>query len=703
MRKWQKGVMVAAVLALWASWVWADDGAVETESVKVTVNRMEQDLHDTNVSAAVITEEDIRRDPQTTVGDLLNSIPGVVATDGSMAGTKRVSIRGEGASRTLIMIDGVKISEQKSMDGAAILIDTSNIERIEVIKGPASVLYGSEAIGGVVNIITKKGGDKPIGGMTKLTYNSSADSFETIGSVAGAYEGFFYRFSGSYVDADDRDTPSGKLNKTSFRQKDYSGQLGYDWSHGMVWAQADYHNSDMQLPGSSMGMQTSPIFGTWERGRVDMELPKWERATYKGGFELDNFSETLLRVKGNAYFQNMKKDFTNSIWIKPAMPTMVMYSQDIVTKNDQDSYGGSLQSEWLLWDSHNLILGADFNRDDLTASSWTSVYNPFNLSGYAASGIYDYRYKGHVDTLGVFLQDEWSVLENLRLIGGVRYTYINSKLKSSNDSNAQTTSESDDNFVGNLGVVYEPTKELALRANVSQGYSFPNISQLYIGTNGHGGATTYANPDLKPEKSINYEVGARWNSGNLNVDGALFYSDAKDYITTVQVNPGNDNLLRYTNISKAQTWGAELGADYTFASIGVTPYTVLTWIERETKNSSGWKTKNNGVPEFQGQLGVKWQRDLFTEHTFFADFNYVYNSNAKSSTKATNTGVVTTTKYDSWGTVNLSMGFESHYADSLNYFGTLALRNLFDKEYAYARNALVEPGFHVVAMFGVSY
>lgn len=696
MQMWKKGVMAAAMLALCAPVAWAEDDVIETDEVKVTVNRMEQALHDTNVSAAVITEKDIRRDPQTTVGDLLNSIPGVVATDGSMAGTKRVSIRGEGASRTLVMIDGVKISEQKSMDGAAILIDTSNIERIEVIKGPASVLYGSEAIGGVVNIITKKGGDKPIGGMVKTTYDSSYNGFETVGNVAGAYEGFFYRFSGSYTDADDRDTPAGHLKNTSFRQKDYSGQLGYDWDYGMVWAQVDYHDSTMKLPGSHTAATD-----------INMELPKWERTTYKSGVEFDNFSDTLIKVKANVYYQEMIKDFINHINVTPPMPFPVgTYAQYIDTHNDQESYGGSVQSEWLLFDDHYVIFGADMNRDDLKATTYTDVRNnltpPFN-AGYAATGIYNYKYKGHLDTLGIFLQDEWSVLDNLRLIGGVRYTYIKSKLKSSTDPNAQQDSQSDDNFVGNLGIVYEPMKELALRANVSQGYSFPNISQLYIGTNGHGGATTYANPDLKPEKSINYEIGARWNSGSINVDAALFYSDAKDYITTVQVIPGNDNLLQYTNISKAQTWGFELGADYTFQPIGVTPYAVFTWIERETKNSSGWKTKNNGVPEFQGQLGVKWQRDLFADYTFFADLNYIYNGDAKSSSRATNTGVVTTTKYDSWGTVNLAMGFESHYDDCVNYFGTLALRNLFDKEYAYARNNLIEPGFHAVATFGITY
>ncbi len=88
----------------------------------------------------------------------MRDLPGVQITSTGAAGIYRLNLRGESGSRTLLMVDGgVKISEQKSMDGAPpLLIDLNSIERIEVIKGPASVLYGSEAIGGAINVITKK-------------------------------------------------------------------------------------------------------------------------------------------------------------------------------------------------------------------------------------------------------------------------------------------------------------------------------------------------------------------------------------------------------------------------------------------------------------------------------------------------------------------------------------------------------------------
>lgn len=129
---------------------------VELDEGKVTAGRVEQELMDVNMSVSVITQEEIRHSKARNIGELLENVAGVrIMNDGSQ-GMKRVQIRGEDAFRTVVMIDGQRISEHKSMSGAPMLIDPSMVERIEVIKGPASVLYGSDAIGGAINIITKR-------------------------------------------------------------------------------------------------------------------------------------------------------------------------------------------------------------------------------------------------------------------------------------------------------------------------------------------------------------------------------------------------------------------------------------------------------------------------------------------------------------------------------------------------------------------
>lgn len=149
---------VFAALAASSSVAVAAEETVSTETVKVTAARVEQELMDVNMSVSVITADDIARSNARTVGELLKDIPGVQINNDGGQGIKRVGLRGENAFRTLVMIDGQKIAEHKSMSGSPLMIDPSQIERIEVIKGPSSVLYGSDALGGAINIITKKGG-----------------------------------------------------------------------------------------------------------------------------------------------------------------------------------------------------------------------------------------------------------------------------------------------------------------------------------------------------------------------------------------------------------------------------------------------------------------------------------------------------------------------------------------------------------------
>lgn len=150
---------IAVGLTLSALAAQAESAAAE---VVVSATRTEQEVFEVASSAAVVNAKTLEREPHTTIAEALQDIPGVQVADGGMGGgVKRVSIRGESGSQVLILVDGMKISEQKFMDGSMVLISPANIERIEVIKGPASVLYGSEAIGGVVNIITRKGTPLP--------------------------------------------------------------------------------------------------------------------------------------------------------------------------------------------------------------------------------------------------------------------------------------------------------------------------------------------------------------------------------------------------------------------------------------------------------------------------------------------------------------------------------------------------------------
>ena len=147
----------------------------DEDTVIVTANRTESSLWDSPATIQVIDRQTLQNSTNVSIADDLQDIPGVEVTDNALAGRKQIRIRGEASSRVLILIDGQVVSYQRAGQnyGAGLLIDESALERIEVVKGPYSVLYGSQAIGGVVNFITKKGGDKPLGGSVKAVYNSA--------------------------------------------------------------------------------------------------------------------------------------------------------------------------------------------------------------------------------------------------------------------------------------------------------------------------------------------------------------------------------------------------------------------------------------------------------------------------------------------------------------------------------------------------
>ncbi|MDR2301484.1 MAG: TonB-dependent receptor, partial [Deltaproteobacteria bacterium] len=538
---------------------------IETREVTVTSTRTERDLFVIPMTVGVKTAEDLRWQPNANVADFLADLPGVQIMDGSMPGGKRIMIRGESPTRSLILIDGVKISEQKSMSGPAILIDTSQIERIEVIKGPASVLYGSEAIGGVINIITKKGGEKPIAFSQNFIVDTSTNSLEWQSAIFGDVNGFNYRVTGSGVNAGNRLTPKGKVARSSYENTYFSARLGYDWDYGFVYVKAEDYRSVIHIPTYVEPMWTLSGANAYHvTGNVSLDLPQWDRRSFSAGVELRDLLPNLAKLSLNVYHQNMKKDFNNLVLTTfTAFPGRYIEVR-VHTINDQDSFGGILQSDWKLGD-HYLIVGLDYNKDDITADDIRPPYTIFppGLPIPIPSPGRSFRYKADQTTVGLYAQDEWKLPNDFTATLGIRNTWVNSRLRENDNAALETGPASrDSKLIGNFGLVWTGLKNLSLRATWAQGYKFPPLNDLYLGTV-HGGTNpTYPNPDLKPETSDNFEVGLRYNDGALNLDFAIFYTLSKNYITTETIPGGGAS--RFINTDKARTMGFELGASYEF-------------------------------------------------------------------------------------------------------------------------------------------
>lgn len=593
------GAVAAAVLSM--GMAQAAETAT-TEDVKVTASRVERELMDVNMSVSVITAEDIARSEARTVGDLLQDIPGVEINNDGSQGMKRICIRGENAFRTLVMIDGQKIAEHKSMSGAPILIDPSQIERIEVIKGPASVLYGSDSIGGAVNIITKKGGDKPFGAEVSAGMDNSSNGKSIAASVYGNVDGWKYRLGLSHERGDELRTPVGDAKNSDFNSTSVNGFLSYDIdADKTIGLTVDHFDLDF-------------MSGTMAPGYKDffVDVPSWKRTKVGAFGEFRNLSDYLTRVRVDGYYQRSKKSMENYVSAEE-MPMTI----DNFSDNELDQYGFSLQTDWQLGENNYLITGYEFEYDDLDAKSDTTAIMPVYLPNkyYNTIG----SYKGNQSVHAIFASMETQLPHDFTLSYGARYTYVKTDMGTSygvktyysgkNAGKSQITStpgsQHDDRVVFNAGITWSGIDDLVLRALWGQGFRAPLLQERYIPSSmgSMTGGQIYGNPDLKPETSDNFEVGARYQKGGLMVDTAAFLSLADDYITAVAYGPINS---KYVNMAKAKTFGVELSTSFAIGDTGLEPYVNATWMRRQTKNAKGFETYDSATPAFSARYGVRW-------------------------------------------------------------------------------------------------
>lgn len=606
----QTAAAVSAAVASFAAFsvpACAED-TMTTETVHVTASRVEQELMDVPMSVSVVTQKDIEHSSAQTVGDLLKNVPGVrIMNDGSQ-GMKRIQIRGEDAFRTVVMIDGQRISEHKSMSGAPILIDPAMIERIEVIKGPASVLYGSDAIGGAINIITKKNGDKPVEGEVSAGMNTSNSGKSIYGSVYGAYEGWEYRISAGMEDAENLHTPKGDIENTGFSARSAQAYLAYNFNENTkAGLTIDHYDLDFET-----GLQDMAAAG-YDDFLVD--VPEWKRTKTAVFYEQKNLTENFLRLRADAYWQKSDKTMHNRVWMTP-MPIMNM-KMDNYANNNLTQYGVSVQTDWQLGDAHYLIAGYEFMYDDLEAETETHTRTTM-ISETGPARTYKHGYSvndGYQMTNAVYAAMESALTESFTLNYGARYTWVDSEVKSREGtamgasasdpgrpglSGQDKKDNSDSRVVFNLGGVWRGLEHTAIRATWAQGFRTPNLMERYIPTS-MGGGNVIANPDLDPETSDNFEIGVRFNPGRAVLDIAAFYSDADNYIESFEVYEGT---YQNKNVAGAKTHGVEIQASYRFEN-GIEPYVNGTWMRRKFEQD-GYSTYDSGTPELYGRYGVRW-------------------------------------------------------------------------------------------------
>ena len=685
--------LTAAAALTFCSLALQAEETVQTSEVTVTAGRVEQQLLEVPMAVTVVTNQEIQESAARNVGELLEDIPGVMVNNAGSQGLKRVSIRGEDTFRTLTLIDGQKISEQKSMSGASILIDPSSIERIEVIKGPASVLYGSDALGGVVNIITKKGSKKPFEAEGSVARNGAGHGWAETISLGGTYKGLNYHLDAGYQSHGNIKTPLGYQKGTDFRQKNASAFLSYDFNeHFTAGLRADTFDSDINS--SSWEYEQDP------NSEFFVRIPKWKRDKVALFAEGKNLNEYLTRLRWDGYWQKNHKNMRNYVLVSP-FPTAKVIT-DSLADNRIKTYGTSLQADWQLGESNFLITGYEFVQDQLEVD--TDARSSMSMRSMLMSDTQTHRFnKGKETTNAIFASMETSLPMDFMVNYGVRYTWVNSKLSKASaslngfDRNGQyknfddgsagkTGSDRNSRPVFNLSLNWTGLPDTSLRAGWSQGFRVPNLQEKYL-MNSMGGGTIFGNPNLKPEKSNNFEIGARYAGSAVEADFALFYNLADDYISTIRIYPdvGTKSQYTYENADKAKTFGAELSVNFKPTN-HIFPYASMTWLRRKTEWGSGVSTYDSGVAGFTARYGVK---------TEFEVFNGRWNTDtylrSKTASKSYSPNTSETTRVAGYTTLNFATTY--HFGSQKRYMVSAEAINITNQLYSYG-DSIYEPGRH---------
>jgi len=648
----------------------------------VAGTRTELSVKDNPRSVTVITSKDIERRSPDSVAEMLRDVPGVEVADDSVAGMKRLRIRGESSRRVTILVDGQEITDHSTY-GTPLLVDPSVIERIEVVRGPSSVLYGAKAIGGVVNITTKRGAEKPFQVETGGSYYSGSKGWQGFTSISGTQGSFDYRLSGSLDKHGDREVPTGiysstgKLDDTSFRNKNLYAHLGYRFG------ETENHYLALKVEQHRLESEGWPGELTPSIQKFKIDLPKRDRRKVGLYYDGDEINDTVRKIHADVYYQTVDRIFRNDVLTSAGVGRTV----DVTSSSDDRiiNYGLNTQVDLDLLPDHRTIVGAQYLYDGLTTrkTSRTTMtgFAPFPVTTNSAS-----RDKAHIDTLSLYGQDEWSLTDTLKLIGGVRLYHTRTELDETTvASRAGFDASSDTRLLSSLGLTWAPDDATTFRASYSEGYITPTLLQMFSSTTAGGQGTTYGNPELEAELSRNFEIGARYEQGGFALAAAAFYSRAKDYITTgrcvavtsycLTMGTSSSPSSIYVNADQANTFGLEFLAEYAIGDTGFTPYVSGTWIRRELEFTN-FSTYNSDTPALSGRLGVKYEGE-WQDHSIWADL-FVRSAVANKQTYASGSTVVTE-ELPGWGTLNLAFGGSFGENDRVTL--SVHLNNLLDKEY----------------------
>ncbi|OEY92286.1 TonB-dependent receptor domain-containing protein [Acinetobacter qingfengensis] len=491
----------------------------------VTASQTAHSQKDAPASISVITQEDLAKSPNYDLADILANSAGIHINTSSAYGRKEIKIRGLDSDYTLLLVNGRRINSRDALtsnysnDFDLSAIPIAAIDRIEVVRGPMSSLYGADALGGVVNIILKKPSDKTEG---EIGYSYEVPTEGDHGAVhkTSAY------LSGSLIEnkllanlmiegvnqkAWQSDQSIYKNTDASEKRKAFTALSNFSWlinNDQTLDLDVTYRSDDRKATWSNYGLSFPTNIQEMDRTSVGL--------SYTGNW----FGvESRLRY----YYENVELMDDSEI-----ISTLYQKTGDI----EQTNHTLDGQFSYHLGDNHLLTAGSEFRKTKLSHNQ--------NLNSTTS-----------LDQSALYLQDEWS-LNRLKLTFGGRYDHYESF---------------GGQFSPRIYAVFNVSDQFNLKGGIGKAFKAPSISQSdpdYAVLACRGLCSVIGNPDLEPETATSYEFGGVYDNEQIFASLMLFQNDIKNMIVSDSWRAGyRPTVMTYTNIHSAKIKGIEFDGRYT--------------------------------------------------------------------------------------------------------------------------------------------
>ena len=525
------------------------------DEVVVSGSRTAEKLSKTPMAIGVVDDKAIKRDKPKTMGDVINRIPGVNWVD---LGNEQHSMgirQPNGFSAVYqYMEDGIPIRPLGVFNHNSLNeLNLSGSERVEVIKGASSSLYGSNAIGGAVNFITARPSLSPYASVgVRNDYKDGYNRLDT--GASNTWGDFGLRFShySSLRSTNNwQDYSNGKKDSVTVR-----GDYALSGS-SLLHAVLTHNDLDTATTGSlgPTDYLTRPGFSyntfTWRKDKSSRLTAGWEGEKLQNGL-------TNVTLFGRKNDHGQLPNYTiRSCAIDATCPTGY---RGTINNNHVSSLGfDAKHQQEFTWLTSRLIAGLYYDQSpntfksdnlDVTRDPSSLIYTGYAANTTHAIGVRDY--KTDINNTALYTQWESTPLEKVRLvIGGradrIQYDFTNF-LTPGADYGAPSESRSFSHFSPKIGSTYAVNEQTSVYANISEGFRPPEVSELY---------GRRAIPDLKPSTYTNYEVGLRMALGHgIKLDSAIYRLDGKDTIVSYSLAPGNSENR---NAGRTRSTGLEVG------------------------------------------------------------------------------------------------------------------------------------------------